>query len=243
MGSDSELGGCATCIKWSIFVFNILLWAAGTALLGLGIWLYVEFGQFLDDLAGFSWLSAPIVIMVVGAIMVVVCFFGCCGAFKESKCMLYIFASSLVVIVILEIAGGAVGYVKRNDVEDVLESSLSKSMSEYNTSVPIQKAWDYAQKTFKCCGSNSSDQWASIPGFGSKIPWSCCNTAVKNFTCPTSMTFTPTNVNQYYPDGCYPTIRQKILDNVVPVMIAAIALGCIELCGIIFGFWLACQID
>eukprot|EP00118_Oscarella_pearsei_P024603 m.306394 g.306394 ORF g.306394 m.306394 type:complete len:245 (+) comp41213_c0_seq1:413-1147(+) len=243
MGGDSDLSCCGKFIKWALFVFNFILWAIGTAILGLGIATYIKYGNFLDELANKSWLSAPIIMMAVGSVMVVICFIGCCGAWKESQCMLYIFASFIIGVILVEIAAGVVGYLKRDELETTLQKELLNSLKEYNIT-PVAEAWDFAQKEFKCCGANTTyREWWTVTNFFpiNHVPFSCCNPD-NNTVCPTFGQYETTGQVTWYEPGCYQKIKQDIEDNYVPVLIALIVLACLEISGVVFGYWLACTV-
>lgn len=46
--------------------------------------MYYEYAQFIDD----KFFSPPMILIVVGVIIFIVAFFGCCGAIQESNFML-----------------------------------------------------------------------------------------------------------------------------------------------------------
>eukprot|EP00118_Oscarella_pearsei_P028808 m.2987 g.2987 ORF g.2987 m.2987 type:complete len:238 (+) comp8999_c0_seq1:351-1064(+) len=229
-----ELEGCAKCIKWLHFAFNVIFWVIGVAVLGLGIWLYVEFGGFLGDLAGLYWLSAPIILIVVGCIITLLGFLGCCGAVTENKHCLYAFGSLLIIVLALEIAAGALGYVKRNDLDTELPTEIKKSQNEYSTNDAVKKAWDTVQDKFTCCGTHMPSDWVGVSGFGANLPTSCCGSGDP---C------TLATARAEGREGCYDSIKKKIEDNIIPVGIAVIILGCIQIVGIIFSFYLACKLS
>jgi CD63 antigen len=58
-------------------------------LLGFGVYSEIKLGSYVtfsaNDLA-----SGPRLLIAVGIIIAVIAFFGCCGAWKESKCLLII---------------------------------------------------------------------------------------------------------------------------------------------------------
>uniref|UniRef100_A0A8C9FC22 CD63 antigen n=1 Tax=Pavo cristatus TaxID=9049 RepID=A0A8C9FC22_PAVCR len=58
----------------------------GVALVAIGIYAQVALNQALV-VGSSSAASSPVAIMVVGIIIFFVSFFGCCGAWKESYCM------------------------------------------------------------------------------------------------------------------------------------------------------------
>ena len=70
-----------------IFCFLQLI---GCALVGMGIWVMVDDGfKDLADSSEFASLQyAGIGLIVVGSIIMLVGFFGCCGAIRESQCLL-----------------------------------------------------------------------------------------------------------------------------------------------------------
>ncbi|XP_059832345.1 uncharacterized protein LOC132397532 [Hypanus sabinus] len=79
---------CLQCLKYLMFVFNLLFWLAGCGILGVGIWLAVTQGNFATLSATFPFLSAANVLMGMGTVAMVVGFLGCVGAIKENKCLL-----------------------------------------------------------------------------------------------------------------------------------------------------------
>lgn len=46
---------------------------------------YNHYSNFVGD----TWFSAPILMMILGGVIFVVAFFGCCGAIKESSCLIF----------------------------------------------------------------------------------------------------------------------------------------------------------
>lgn len=73
-----------------------LMQLAGAAILGVGVWVKVDSSSLLDlldhegeDSAGVLQLAyVCYVLIAVGALLLIVGFLGCCGAVRESKCML-----------------------------------------------------------------------------------------------------------------------------------------------------------
>uniref|UniRef100_K7F500 CD63 molecule n=1 Tax=Pelodiscus sinensis TaxID=13735 RepID=K7F500_PELSI len=78
--------GCMRCVKFLVFFFNFLFWLCGIALIVIGIYVQMELNNTLI-MSSASASGAPIVIIVVGVVIFFVSFFGCCGAWKESYCM------------------------------------------------------------------------------------------------------------------------------------------------------------
>ncbi|XP_065837218.1 tetraspanin-9-like [Oscarella lobularis] len=231
---------CANVIKWMHFVFNFIFWAGGLVILGLGIWLYVSFGDFLDDLAGVSWLSAPIILIAVGSIITVLGFLGCCGACMENKWCLYVFGVLLTITLLLEIAGGAVLYAKRHDVEDDLKKAFFESQETYvfeepeGSKDPVTKGWDTVQLKFDCCGTNGSRDWITSSLAANKTfssyPSSCCGFDDRDRSCNAS--------TAALREGCYEAVKDMVTKNIIPIGIGVTAMGCIQIIGIVFAFYL-----
>ncbi|OCT56754.1 hypothetical protein XELAEV_18004439mg [Xenopus laevis] len=85
--------GCFSFLKTMMFVFNGIIFLGGVAVLGIGIWVKVDGGSFLQILGS----AAPQLMQVVnvgylciavGGFLILIGFLGCCGAIKESRCML-----------------------------------------------------------------------------------------------------------------------------------------------------------
>jgi len=175
-------------MKYTLFVFNFIFFLSGAAVLGIGIWLKVDpnINQYLEvirvDQGDPIWNAATIILITVGAFVFVVGFLGCCGACKESSCMLCLYAGLLIVVFLGEIVAGILAAVFRNDLVRTLENSLADQAKKDVTNVyvspdPLTAAWHAMQIDFKCCGGLSySDFWEN-PNFDRSInpvPLSCC---------------------------------------------------------------------
>ncbi|XP_042173236.1 CD9 antigen-like isoform X4 [Oncorhynchus tshawytscha] len=85
------LTGGETCVKYLLFVFNFVSWLAGTGVLAVGLWLRFDSrteGLFSGEDSPSVFFTGVYILIAAGALMMVVGFLGCCGAIKESPCML-----------------------------------------------------------------------------------------------------------------------------------------------------------
>lgn len=77
---------------------------AGVAILGVGIWVKVDSGSVLNFLGKIDnmptelsqVLNVGYLLIAVGILLVIIGFLGCCGAMKESKCMLLLVGCCLL---------------------------------------------------------------------------------------------------------------------------------------------------
>lgn len=71
----------------------------GLTLLAMGIWVSVDGGSFLQLLGPFSsqgmqFVNVGFFCISIGAVLVLLGLLGCCGAHKESKCLLLVVGNS-----------------------------------------------------------------------------------------------------------------------------------------------------
>ncbi|MBN3271773.1 CD63 protein, partial [Polyodon spathula] len=146
----------------------------GIALIVIGIMVQMSLHKTLM-ITNASASGAPIVIIVVGVVIFFIAFFGCCGAWKESYCMVTMFAVLLTLIFLVEIAAAIAGYIFKDKVKDVFSTALEDSMKKYNQSADFREAVDTIQADFHCCGSNNYTDWFNIR-HNNSVPDSCCKT-------------------------------------------------------------------
>ncbi|KAJ8927438.1 hypothetical protein NQ314_020108 [Rhamnusium bicolor] len=143
------VSGGMTCIKYLLFSFNLLFALSGIAILTVGAIVHIVYSEYSSFLYT-SWQYAPIVLILIGVVIFIVAFFGCCGAVKENHCMIITFSVLLFVILTIELAAGIVGYIRRNEVEYMLENKLNSTMYSYYTNEDIKKSWGVAQHEVRC---------------------------------------------------------------------------------------------
>uniref|UniRef100_A0A8B9TR98 Tetraspanin n=1 Tax=Anas platyrhynchos TaxID=8839 RepID=A0A8B9TR98_ANAPL len=71
--------GVLSCVKYLMFIFNVLVFAGGTCLVGVGIWVAV-------DPAG----PGAYLLLAVGIALSLLGFLGCCGALRRSRLLLLV---------------------------------------------------------------------------------------------------------------------------------------------------------
>uniref|UniRef100_A0A3B5QS45 Tetraspanin n=1 Tax=Xiphophorus maculatus TaxID=8083 RepID=A0A3B5QS45_XIPMA len=79
------------CVKYAIFIFNFVFWLAGTGVLAVGLWLRFDSRTkplFEGEDSPSVFFTGVYLLIAAGGLMMVVGFLGCCGAIKESPCML-----------------------------------------------------------------------------------------------------------------------------------------------------------
>lgn len=209
--------GGMKCIKYLIFAFNLVFVLVAIALIAVGAYVQIALKDYFDLIEG-SFSSAAALLIAVGVIIFFIAFFGCCGAYKENRTCVLIFAGLLVIIFILEIAGGIAGFVLRGKVKDSVEKYMKKNIDKNVT------AWDKVQEDFKCCGIHNASDW-------NQLPKSCCLSPTAG--CKLNQT------NTYYHDGCLDKFTNWVEKHVYQIGAVGIAFAVIQIIGIFFACCLA----
>ncbi|NWY42887.1 TSN8 protein, partial [Sylvia atricapilla] len=201
----------------------------GCIILGFSIWIRVGSTQQVNACSHTSTivLAGVNLLIAVGAIIMVLGFLGCCGAAKESRCMLMLFFIALLLILILQITGGVLGAVYKPQVEKAFNLTLNASVSalqdtsgEYKD---YQEAFQKFEREEKCCGllDGPKDWGEKFSQPSSKI----CQCELEK----PSSDFCIQYQNRYiYKKPCGEVIMQQIKDNLVIIMGIAFGLAVIE---------------
>ncbi|XP_059485056.1 tetraspanin-4-like [Neocloeon triangulifer] len=164
--------GCGSeAVKYLLFAFNLVFCLGGIALLVLGSiiqWNIENYGSlFPGDVA-----LPGIILIIVGGITFVVAFVGCCGAIRESVCLILTFAICLMALFILQVTGGILAIVFQSDIALFLKDSMRYAMQLYPLpdEEAARKAWDQVQNDFRCCAIDDPWEWLD---YMNEYPESC----------------------------------------------------------------------
>lgn len=221
MGAGRDLGGCYSCIKYLMFAFNFLFWLLGCAILGVGIWVRVDknFKEYIDGSESFNVLyTAAYILIAVGAIIMVIGFLGCCGAIRESQCMLATFFIFLFIIFIVLLGAGIWAIVQKQSLKDAVEKALVENVRNYYENDAAKNFMDSIQESFECCGAKGAQDY--VLKAGARPP---CKIA--------TMT-----------QGCNEKLFAYLRDNMVIVAGVAIGIGVVMLLGMTLSCCLCCAI-
>ncbi|NWT13154.1 TSN8 protein, partial [Vireo altiloquus] len=222
-----------------------LLQVCGCVILGVSIWMRVGGAKQVNASSYTSttrMFAGVNLLIAVGAVIMVLGFLGCCGAVKESRCMLMLFFIGLLVIVILELAGGILGAVYKSQVELALNHTLSAYVealqSTAEASKEHQEAFQEFERENQCCGlTNGPEDWGeNFNKPSSKI----CQCELEN---PSSSDLCIKHGDRYiYKKPCGEVIMKTVKDNLVRIIGIAFGLAVIEILGLVFSMTLYCQI-
>ncbi|KAG7494563.1 hypothetical protein JOB18_033115 [Solea senegalensis] len=154
-----KVQGGMKCVKYLLFVFNFIFWLSGLLVLAVGLWLRFdpEIVELLtEDGAPDTFFIAVYILLGAGGLMMIVGFFGCFGAVRESQCLLASFFACLLIIFGAEIAAGVFGFLNKEQIVEEVQKFYSSSIADVPSSSNYTIADTY-HRTLNCCGGSTSD--------------------------------------------------------------------------------------
>ncbi|XP_027002454.1 tetraspanin-2a [Tachysurus fulvidraco] len=168
----SKVQGCTKCVKYLLFFFNFIFWLSGSLVFAVGLWLRFDTSTaslLRGDEAPETFFFAVYILIGAGGIMMLVGFFGCCGAVRESQCLLGLFFSCVLIIFATEVAAGVYGFLNKDEI-------IKEVQNFYNTSVKNNSTTIYHNyhDILECCSSDSGS-------FPCPVNAKDCNQAIQDF--------------------------------------------------------------
>uniref|UniRef100_A0A673K9L3 CD9 antigen-like n=1 Tax=Sinocyclocheilus rhinocerous TaxID=307959 RepID=A0A673K9L3_9TELE len=112
-----KVEGGMKCVKYLLFVFNFIFWLMGSLVLAVGLWLRLDPNtvSLLEEGGPDTFFIGVYILIAAGGLVMLVGFFGCCGAVRESQCLLGLFFACLLVIFGAEVAAGVFGFLNKDE--------------------------------------------------------------------------------------------------------------------------------
>lgn len=243
-----------SCTKGLFLIFNFVFWLTGLGLLVLGILSKYAFSYMLKLSTDINYNLAPYIMIGCGVFIVLIGFIGCWAAVKEHGWALKLYMFVLVLLVLIEIAGGITGYVMRNKLSDGLKSGMENAVKKYYKDSDFKEAMDKIQSdVIKCCGVNGYKDYVYTQsnvtqGNGTtmneyKVPKSCCIDG-KTDGCKYDQVISDAITNPgFYKDGCYDELLTKTKKNFVIVGGTALGIAVFQILGILCAYALTRQFN
>jgi multisubunit Na+/H+ antiporter MnhG subunit len=187
-----------------------VFWAAAAGLIFVGVWVYKEYHYYEEIAKAVYTLLPATIIMAVGVFFFILGIIGCTGAIKEQRCLLGVFFTVMLIILVGTVAAAAMGFVYRHQIDDQLENTLYDSLKKYGNETTLDHDIDFMQKKIKCCGVWNYTDWNSThwsQETGKPYPDSCC----KNETCDYNQSI---NNSTDFKRGCYEHVRSEFLGHI-----------------------------
>ncbi|XP_076066835.1 CD63 antigen-like [Oratosquilla oratoria] len=221
---------CDCVSKLFLFLLNFVIFALGVAVVALAGVILAKGNEF-QQLFVEGEVSVPVVILIAGICVLLIGFFGCCGALKESPCLLQTYAVIVVVLLLMEIVGAIMLLVNFGAVKDGVKKEMTKAVDNYSgTGNDTDKAIDGFQKEFKCCGvSNYTDWTHTVFSQKEDVPDSCCRQVATD--CGKGvLLLSPKEIEEkIHEDGCFENFIEGIASINTGLGIAAIILAIVQI--------------
>ncbi|XP_073935139.1 tetraspanin-15 isoform X3 [Castor canadensis] len=195
-GDSEQVRYCARFsylwLKFSLIIYSTVFWLIGALVLSVGIYAEVERQKYKTLESAF--LAPAIILILLGVVMFIVSFIGVLASLRDNLCLLQAFMFILGICLIMELIGGVVALIFRNQTIDFLNENIRKGLENYYDDLDFKNIMDFVQKQFKCCGGEDYRDWSknqyhdcSAPGpLACGVPYTCCirnTTDVINTMC------------------------------------------------------------
>lgn len=188
----------------------------------------------LDFWSDFFWIT-PALMMGLGLYTFLICIYGILISGSENRGFIAFFAFLLI----LAFVGQLVSIFTALELRTIVaQSSLGATLVHddlklYNESPAIKAKWDDLQRDLHCCGGNNFltgfNDYLSTP-LGSNhnsVPDSCCHKETKDCGKGIFIKSEADARNTIFVDGCIEIVKDKLNDDVIPMMVVYACIGVI----------------
>ncbi|KAJ8917835.1 hypothetical protein NQ315_010747, partial [Exocentrus adspersus] len=210
-------------------LFFSLFQLAGLALIIVGIVYKLNIKEISGALPTDFGL-APVLSIIIGCIVFITAFLGCCGAVKESTCMLTTYAIILLTIFIIQVAIGVYVFLQIKDTNEFrskIRSNVQKTFDSRFKNPEANETMQVTQRALRCCGVDGPDD------YNGAVPLSCCQNP--DHQCPSIN-------NEVNHEGCAMKLFEELKNKSQLVGGVAIGIAAVEIIGAVFGLCLASSI-
>jgi len=211
-------------MKYIIFTINFVIWAMGGAILGLAIWIRADsdFWEYHQSLDIPQYYQACYVAIALGVLILIIGFFGCCGAALDSPCMLLAYFIIMALVVLMELS--AAGLVWKHGDGDKFQKFLTDSIKDridrsVQGDMVAFRMVELLQLHLECCGGYDKNDYHL-----DNIPQSCSSD----------------RTNNVFIHGCGENIRRYLEQKAGTIGGVALGLVLIEILSLIFTGSLFC---
>lgn len=237
--------GCLTITKYFLFLFNLIFFLLGGVILGFGLWLLLDNQSFIVVLNDSTAVKVACYILIgVGSFSMLMGFVGCLGAIYEVRCLLGLYFTCLLLILIAQIAAGALIYFQKDLLDEEMSKIVSKVLTNYpGNNTTTEQAWDFIQRNMLCCGWTGKEDWsenmAIVNSSQLLFPCSCQNSSLSNSSAADSG-FCENGNNPWpvFEVGCSESVEAWLRTNVWVILGVCLGVAFIELLGMILSICL-----
>uniref|UniRef100_A0A671SCU2 Tetraspanin n=1 Tax=Sinocyclocheilus anshuiensis TaxID=1608454 RepID=A0A671SCU2_9TELE len=228
--------GCIAATKYFLFMFNLLFFIFGAVILGFGLWVMLDNQKFITVLHESTTLKVGTYILIgIGSLSMLMGFLGCIGAIYEVRCLLGLYFTCLLLILIAQVTAAVLIYFQRDLVSFV--KGVSHMMRfQFFLSQTSEQAWDYLQRTMKCCGWTGPSNWTENVVINSQknnsqilYPCSCRNESISGTDIKeTGLCEALSPEWPVFTTGCISSVEDWLLRNCGVILGVCVGIAVIE---------------
>ncbi|XP_052060368.1 tetraspanin-18-like [Mytilus californianus] len=164
-------------------------------------------------------------LIISGCFLLILSFFGCCGASCKFRTLIFIYALIITVLLLAEIIVVIVLYAAPDTIKGSIKDGLLESLKGYKgigSSDASTLGWLFVMQEMKCCGVNGyedfgythTDDWKTPGGVTDPLtaPLVCCIAEPAGFTM-TATACARSGTLAINTQGCFDAVWNQILGN------------------------------
>lgn len=239
--------GCITVTKYFLFLFNLIFFLLGALIMGFGLWVLLDNQSFLAvlQMESSTLKVGSYMLITIGALSMLICFLGCVGAIYEIRCLLALYFTCLLLIVIGQVTAAALIYFQRDLLKQEMAGIVNKLIINYSgENKTADEAWDLVQRKLQCCGWTGPGNWSENIKIKNSsedlLPCSCRNDSAAGSRSPVPETGLCQSSSPQWPysQGCINRVEEWFLNNVGVILGLSIGVAVIELLGMVLSMCL-----
>lgn len=237
--------GCITATKYFLFLFNLIFFIFGSTIMGFGLWILLDNQSYIAVLqdSSIDLKVASYILIGVGAFSMILGFLGCLGAIYEIRCLLGLYFTCLLLILLAQVAAAILIYFQRDVLTEETTEIVSKIVANYpGPNKTTEQAWDYIQRTMQCCGWHGRMDWDSNHVIKNTslflYPCSCHNTSFPPNVPDSGFCEATSNDWPIYGTGCLENVQSWLFTNYGVILGICLGVAVIELLGMILSMGL-----
>jgi hypothetical protein len=98
----------------------------------------------------------------MGAFIMLLSLVGCCGSFKESKCLLITYSTVVILITLAQSVGIILSAVYQKEFQSGVSIELRHSLNSYGKDQHVTLLWDLKMEALECCGVNGYTDFQTL---------------------------------------------------------------------------------
>ncbi|ALC42346.1 Tsp42Eb [Drosophila busckii] len=164
--------------KYLLYLLNVVFVAGGILLIVVGSIMLSSMGTFGSFSDSISTQTIPICIIVLGCVIFIVSFFGCCGTIRENSCCTTIYAVCMFILFVLQLTLSIWIFVQNDKFVSKMGELVDTAWTQNDATNGYPM--DVLQLSFQCCGKTGYQDYVTVPA-------SCCGYSDRTKACDVSI--------------------------------------------------------